>query len=289
MKLILLTAYLLAGLVTAHPTSENELRSLDPRTDQCSEKAVNNLVFKVTIDSFQKARNASYPSGCDFSSDSCSMSPDTPRGYDFTASCQRHDFAYRNMKNQGRFTKKMKKQIDKQFRHDLRTYCEGEEKLRKDFECKRIADIYYLGVRAYGKGTDKLDEVKELKDAISISRRGVGFGFEADHTGFDMNAHANHEFSQYDDDGYEQDGFLESTAKTVVKSMANAAVQDMFDKRGVGLEVDADHDGVKPEANAGDHKVSVEFDFDADIDNQEIPPIADEPVTLVNLEDLENL
>lgn len=140
-----------AGVATALPSSI--IDHLSPRQATCSVSAVDNLIFSASLSSFQSSRNSQTPSACDWSSDNCSKSPDSPRGYNFVPSCQRHDFGYRNAKAQGRFTDALKERIDNNFKDDLYNYCNGFSGLEswKGVECRRYSDIYVAAVKAFGK------------------------------------------------------------------------------------------------------------------------------------------
>lgn len=142
--------------VTALPASESPAMlaraELESRAT-CSKAATDKLIFKVSINSFEKARKAKNPSKCNWSSDGCSWSPDKPDGYNFIPSCHRHDFGYRNTKAQKRFTKAMKAKIDTNFKNDLYHYCARFSGWSswKGVECRRLADVYVAFVRKYGK------------------------------------------------------------------------------------------------------------------------------------------
>jgi Ribonuclease G/E len=77
-------------------------------------------------------------------------------------SCYRHDFAYRNYKNQSRFHHNTRKRIDKNFKKDLFQQCETE---RAEHRCKMTATIYYEAVRAFGN-TQAVQDVKEVRLAV---------------------------------------------------------------------------------------------------------------------------
>lgn len=80
----------------------------------------------------------------DWTSDSCSWSPDHPLGFDFAVSCDRHDFGYRNYPQQDRFTEADRLRIDDNFRDDLHISC------GPDPTCRATADLYYFAVREFG-------------------------------------------------------------------------------------------------------------------------------------------
>jgi hypothetical protein len=72
------------------------------------------LLFSISLPSFMARRGD--PSTLDWSTDSCSSSPDNPFGFPFDPACQRHDFGYRNYKAQGRFSDANKLRIDNNFK-----------------------------------------------------------------------------------------------------------------------------------------------------------------------------
>jgi hypothetical protein len=88
------------------------------------------LIFSSDIATFLKARNETLTtknSTLDFSSDGCTKVADKPLGFDFTASCQRHDFGTRNYKRQGRFTEDARERINTQFKNDMDGVCNGKD------------------------------------------------------------------------------------------------------------------------------------------------------------------
>jgi len=75
-------------------------------------------LFSLTLPQFTAKRNARDPSTLIWDSDGCSSSPDNPFGFPFTPACHRHDFGYRNYKNQNRFTDANKLKIDDNFKKE---------------------------------------------------------------------------------------------------------------------------------------------------------------------------
>ena len=55
------------------------------------------------------------PYDLNWTTDGCTNAMDYPRGWPFVKACFRHDFAYRNYKDQGRFDKEHKKRADDLF------------------------------------------------------------------------------------------------------------------------------------------------------------------------------
>ncbi|GAA1761336.1 MULTISPECIES: phospholipase [Streptomonospora] len=123
-----------SGIANAAALPPDELR-----------RVTDNYLFGISLNSFIDVRaQAPYSDQLDWSSDSCSWSPDEPVGYNFDPGCKRHDFGYRNYKLQNRFTEANRLAIDNNFRDDLYGICDG------DWLCQGVADIYYSAVREFG-------------------------------------------------------------------------------------------------------------------------------------------
>ncbi|POR31809.1 Uncharacterized protein TPAR_07975 [Tolypocladium paradoxum] len=169
------TVAVLAAAASAAPTSSSETAAsfarsqLENRATTCTAAATDNLIFTVSIGSFETARNTRNPSQCDWSSDNCSWSPDKPLGFNFIPSCHRHDFGYRNTKAQQRFTAAMKQRVDDNFKRDLYNYCAQFSGIWsfQGVECRRIADIYVAFVRTFGKRDGGI----ELDDEVAFTKR----------------------------------------------------------------------------------------------------------------------
>lgn len=112
-------------------------------------QATDRLEFSTSIGAFLAAKAAKNPGNLIWDDDGCSASPDRPGGFNFLHGCQRHDFGYRNFKAQGRFTSANRKRIDDQLKSDLYNECEKHGPIKRTV-CKRLADTYYLAVRAAG-------------------------------------------------------------------------------------------------------------------------------------------
>lgn len=147
-----------------------------PAPDPCSGAAFEKLVFRDSISAFVDAKSAERPSCFIWADDGCSCSPDDVGDYDFLPPCKRHDFGYRNAKEQGRFNPEMKERIDDKFKDDLYDVCAKFTDLQsyKGVQCRRIADIYVLFVRKFGKkkrdgGSASLQKREcDLKDALGL-------------------------------------------------------------------------------------------------------------------------
>ena len=121
------------------------------RTDQ--------LIFITALDEFQRQRAAAGPvDGLDWSSDGCSVpvlqepQRSVPQGFDFRAACERHDFGYRNLKAQARFTEDVRRRIDDGFRADMDAVCAQQSGWLgfRAVYCRHIAEDYHFWVRSCG-------------------------------------------------------------------------------------------------------------------------------------------
>lgn len=124
-----------------------------PLPNLCTAAATDKLLFQDSISTFIAAKNAKNPACFDWNDDGCSCSPDELGQFDFLPPCKRHDFGYRNTKKQGRFNAAMKERIDSNLKTDLYNVCNKFSGLQsfKGVECRRIADIYIVFVRKFGK------------------------------------------------------------------------------------------------------------------------------------------
>ena len=111
-----------------------------------------NLLLRRPMAKFLAAKRARSPAALIWTDDGCSNAPDQPNGYNFLPSCYRHDFGYRNYKAQGRFNEPNRETIDNNMKRDLYNECDkfdGRQAFKR-VDCRRIADLYYVGVRAFG-------------------------------------------------------------------------------------------------------------------------------------------
>jgi hypothetical protein len=83
-----------------------------------------------------------------WSTDLCSWSPDNPFGFPFNLSCARHDFGYRNYKEQGTFSAN-KARLDNAFYADLGRVCDRYSGAT-EAACDATAWTYYQAVRNFG-------------------------------------------------------------------------------------------------------------------------------------------
>lgn len=134
------TSLVVAGTVLAGTATASA--ALDPTKLR---QVTDQYLFSTSLGGFQTVRTQHpYADQLDWSSDGCSSSPDNPFGFNFVKACYRHDFGYRNYKRQSRFTDANRLSIDKRFKSDLYTVCNG------NWACNRVADVYYAAVREFG-------------------------------------------------------------------------------------------------------------------------------------------
>lgn len=110
-------------------------------------------LYNVSLQNFGEIRESVLRTGLgcplDYSTDGCSSSPDSPFGFEFTPACHRHDFGYRNYKNQGRFTPAAKSNIDLNFKRDMDNLCETVQSGMKPL-CLATSKTYYEAVVLLG-------------------------------------------------------------------------------------------------------------------------------------------
>ncbi|MCJ1264535.1 hypothetical protein MMC22_004407 [Lobaria immixta] len=160
--------FLLLAVLTLLPTSlafplsaSNLLRRA---CDAACVTTTDNLLLHTPMATFQADRAAESPAWLIWTSDGCSESPDKPQGFNFLPSCQRHDFGYRNYKEEGRFTEPNRKIIDDNLKADLYDVCKEYKGLSsfKGVECRRIADLYHLAVREFGNSDIRIPQIPGL-------------------------------------------------------------------------------------------------------------------------------
>ena len=105
------------SLASAAPSTEaSSAGGLEARQSQATKMDVTNrYMYDYNVQTFIGFRNSRYPSYLIWTADGCSNSPDNPLGYPFLNGCLRHDFGYRNYKDQLRFTDSNRKKIDDRF------------------------------------------------------------------------------------------------------------------------------------------------------------------------------
>jgi len=86
--------------------------------------------------------------GFDWSTDSCTTSPDNPFGFPFANACVRHDFGYGNYEAAGTFAAN-KARLDNAFYADLKRVCATYSGVKKT-SCDATAWTYYQAVDKLG-------------------------------------------------------------------------------------------------------------------------------------------
>ncbi|CAA9958933.1 secretory phospholipase A2 [Pyrenophora teres f. maculata] len=144
MKVAIVTAVVgLASLALCAPIAlDDHQNSLENITDD--------YLFNIPLEQFIEYRNAhTGPAELDWTSDSCTLSPDKPWGFDFTASCRRHDFGYWNYIKQKRITSANRARVDRNFKQDMYNQCAKEKWLKRQL-CKATAKLYYKATNKFG-------------------------------------------------------------------------------------------------------------------------------------------
>jgi Prokaryotic phospholipase A2 len=135
----LLTLLGLAGPAMAAPADKPQVLSSWTQTSVSSYNAWN---------SARQNQGTWAAYGFDWSTDYCSSSPDNPLGFDFTLSCYRHDFGYRNYKAIGQFPAN-KSRLDSAFYEDLKRRCNTYNAAVRP-ACLALAWTYYQAVSIFG-------------------------------------------------------------------------------------------------------------------------------------------
>lgn len=119
------------------------------------------LVFQTSLSGFRHfaSRSSGIDASFDWSTDLCSapLVGNTGRSFDFTAPCQRHDFAYRNFKRADResdqrgrwWNSRMRHRIDLQFLRDMTSHCTQRRSTERT-TCRMWAEVFYRVVRVAG-------------------------------------------------------------------------------------------------------------------------------------------
>lgn len=122
-----------------------------------SKSLTDHLLFSTPLKEFIERRKKALnntpvgvaDSRLDWASDGCSSSPDKPFGFNFLDACYRHDFGYRNLKLQRRFTEPARKKVDENFLKDTTAMCKKESAAKRPV-CQKLAETYFGAVRKWG-------------------------------------------------------------------------------------------------------------------------------------------
>lgn len=146
------------GATPAAPATATGTAS--PTADWAS---VETLAFEATLAEFSAiARDTGHrlhDPRLDWSTDLCSapLIGNTGRSFDFTASCRRHDFGYRNLRLLERrwgwgsryWNPDNRERVDRRFLADMLAHCAGRSWWLR-WSCRTWAWIYFLAVRSAG-------------------------------------------------------------------------------------------------------------------------------------------
>ena len=151
---LLLFSYL--GFTTALPVGDSPpashtltLRQLAPPPGVDVVAETDKWLFSTPMATFLTAMNAKNPPYLFWpspSANACTWSNDHPWDFDFKQSCQRHDFGYKNYRDQKRFCAAGRNKIDDQFNRDLRSYCASRSWWKRPL-CYSTATTYVAAVR----------------------------------------------------------------------------------------------------------------------------------------------
>ncbi|KAF2491921.1 hypothetical protein BU16DRAFT_467224 [Lophium mytilinum] len=160
LALVLSLAFIPLSFAIPLPESHVSERTMEEITDK--------LIFNITNADFQVARKKQKPAYLDWTSDGCTgfaFDEKKDEGWNPLPCCYRHDFAYRNYRNQSRLTAENRKSIDYNFLLDMNYYCESKPDIRGVIDigqknitnsarqaCQAMAQVFYLGVRVFAGG-----------------------------------------------------------------------------------------------------------------------------------------
>ena len=148
MQIMKYVAAVCFALLIACTTSSPLYTRVTSRQDDL-EDLTDEILYDTSMMDFQARRGAKLPPELNWESNGCTDSPDEPLEWDFLPSCERHDFGYRNYKEQGRFTDENRKRVDDNFLEDLYSECSAHG-IVSELLCKDLADVYHSSVRAFG-------------------------------------------------------------------------------------------------------------------------------------------
>lgn len=160
-RVLVAATSLLAALVIP---SHFERAEAAPGSAHADAAFVQRMLFETPLRLFARAASQRIgPDGrggdtwFDWTTDFCSapLLGDTGRTFDFTESCRRHDFGYRNTKllearyRTGAWNHTSRQRIDQQFLADMLTHCRSRFIIDRP-PCMTWAYMYYGAVRAAG-------------------------------------------------------------------------------------------------------------------------------------------
>ena len=141
------------GVLISLLVAASTLAAPSPHSPATLTSVVERGVFSTELTSFPSfvRENRREFGELDWSTDYCSapLVGNTGRSFNFRTPCQRHDFAYRNMKLLGTLTEANRKRVDEQFLSDMRATC-APRGISQRFNCYAWAETFFAAVRTFG-------------------------------------------------------------------------------------------------------------------------------------------
>lgn len=148
--LAIVTAVLFGLLSPANAIAAPQGKSPETITDT--------YLFGFSVPEFLRARKEKrHDAELIWASDGCTIPEELSaeqkrrlREFNFTNPCLRHDFGYRNYRNQGRMNEANRKRIDDRFAVDMRGVCDKIPDAARKQRCIDMGVLYYAAVRRFG-------------------------------------------------------------------------------------------------------------------------------------------
>ena len=143
----------LVSIITAFTVSMVLILSPILRSPSQFETA-SRIVFSTTLPDFiAMADNPGHDTRFTWDSDKCSapILGSAGKTYDFSDSCRRHDFAYRNlgrMDGGKHWTAALRTRVDNRFMTDMRSQCAARPSVQRT-ACRAWARLYFNAVRQF--------------------------------------------------------------------------------------------------------------------------------------------
>lgn len=141
------------GILISLLVAASSFAAPTPHTAATLSAVVDRGVFATELTSFPTfvRDNRREYAELDWTTDYCSapLVGNTGRSFNFRTPCQRHDFAYRNMKLLGTLGEANRRRVDEQFLSDMRSTCTSRPITQK-FNCLAWAETFYAAVRTFG-------------------------------------------------------------------------------------------------------------------------------------------
>ena len=140
------------GLVVSLLFTVASVAAPSPQSTATLGSVVEKGVFATELVDFPRfvRENRSSYRQLDWSTDYCSAPfvGNTGRSFNFRLPCQRHDFAYRNLKRLGSLDEVTRKRADDRFLSDMKSTCTPRPVTQR-YNCYLWADTFYAAVRVF--------------------------------------------------------------------------------------------------------------------------------------------